>query len=491
MAAGGDNPAATIRRWVASELGGAAQRDAAGRPVVPPELIGRWFEARRARVAAEVEEIAAAPGGYGAEWAKLAPLVDGLRALCAHRPALPVQARGVGELQLEGASERTGEVLKLAAELVRIPSVTNCAEERIDQVFACAGFITEILRRAGLEVRLFDRGRYPAVLASFAGGPGAAVTLCGHFDVVRPEPDDRQFEPRVEGEYLWGRGAADMKTVVASDMVWMTRRAAAGPPFPTLNLLLVGNEENGEGEPFGTPHVLAAEALQRGWSPQLLVVGERTGERGSELFGAVCPESRGILRLRIEARGACGHTGTAGGPADLLDRLIEVRAVLGSVFARHLTLSSIDGWESSTRFPFLSVGEAGVYNITAGTGVLGVEVRPIPGDDLEGLLAEVRALCLELGLAATVELMEPGVACPPDNPWLHHLLAAVAEVSGSPAVVGRKLPGSSARFAPGGNQVVWGQTGIGPHSRDERHFIPSIEPYLRVLDAFAARLGDA
>ena len=42
--------------------------------------------------------------------------------------------------------------------------------------------------------------------------------------------------------------------------------------------------------------------------------------------------------------------------------------------------------------------------------------------------------------------------------------------------------------APGGNAVVWGQSGIGPHARDERHFIPSIEPYLRVLDDFAERL---
>ena len=58
-------------------------------------------------------------------------------------------------------------------------------------------------------------------------------------------------------------------------------------------------------------------------------------------------------------------------------------------------------------------------------------------------------------------------------------------MSGEPARVGRKKPGSSARFAPGGNAVVWGQTGIGPHAADERHFIPSIEPYLNVLDRLA------
>ena len=119
--------------------------------------------------------------------------------------------------------------------------------------------------------------------------------------------------------------------------------------------------------------------------------------------------------------------------------------------------------------------------------MLGVEVRPIPGDDLDGLLAEVRNLCRELGLEVSIDVMEAGVSCPPDNPHLAQLVAAVASVSGAPAVIGRKKPGSSARFAPGGNQVVWGQTGIGPHSREERHYIPSIEPYLQVLDEFARR----
>jgi acetylornithine deacetylase/succinyl-diaminopimelate desuccinylase-like protein len=162
-----------------------------------------------------------------------------------------------------------------------------------------------------------------------------------------------------------------------------------------------------------------------------------------------------------------------------------MRSVLGSSFNRHLTLASLNGWESSARFPYLNVGESGVYNITAGHGVLGIEVRPIPGDDVEALVAEVESLCGELGLEVSVEVMEAGVSCPPENPHLAKLVAAVESVSGAEAIIGKKKPGSSARFAPGGNQVVWGQTGIGPHSREERHYIPSIEPYLQVLDEFA------
>ena len=279
-----------------------------------------------------------------------------------------------------------------------------------------------------------------------------------------------------------------MKTVVASYMVWMRKIASARPPFPPFNLLLVGNEENGEGDPFGTPHVLKTLEEESGWRPGLMVVGERTGEEGEELFGSICTESRGVLRMEIAARGACGHTGTGGGPRDLLDSLIEMRTVLGSSFNRHLTLASLNGWETSARFPYLNVGEPGVYNITAGHGVLGIEVRPIPGDDLEALVAEVISLCGELGLEVSVEVKEAGVCCPPENPYLAQLVEAVESVSGGEAIIGKKKPGSSARFAPGGNQVVWGQTGIGPHSREERHFLPSIEPDLKVLDEFAKRV---
>src|SRR5512145_567147 len=110
------------------------------------------------------------------------------------------------------------------------------------------------------------------------------ILLTGHFDVVEPEPDDSQFTPRIDGDYLWGRGSADMKTVVATYMVWMKDQMKAGGVLPAINMLLVGNEENGEMEPFGTPHVLEGLKREYDYVPQLFIAGERTGEKGSELF---------------------------------------------------------------------------------------------------------------------------------------------------------------------------------------------------------------
>jgi len=383
---------------------------------------------------------------------------------------------------------RTAAVLALAGELIRIPSVTNCADERIGEVRRCSDLLAGQLESAGLEVRRFDDGEYPALLAELPGAPPARVTLGGHFDVVQPEPDDRQFEPRIEGDWLWGRGAADMKTVVSSYVVWLGEVRRAGPPYPPINLLLVGNEENGEQRPWGTPHVLAAMAQERRWRPELMILGERTGENGTELHTDICTANRGVLRLRVAARGERGHTGTGAVPGDLVDRLITARGRLGGLFARRLTLTSDDGWATTARFPFLVAGETGVYNITAGEGVLGVEVRSIPEDRLGPVAEAAVSLCTDLGLEAGVEVCEDGVTCPADNPCLAALLGAAGEVAGRPARVGRKKPGTSARFAPGGNAVVWGQSGLGPHSAAERHYIPSIEPYLETLDALARRL---
>jgi succinyl-diaminopimelate desuccinylase len=486
MAAGAPNPAARVRRWFRERLAGA-RRAPSSHEVVPPELFREWLEARERAVAAEAAEVAARWRELGDESGKLAELVAPFEALGAANPALPVRlSKPPGEERIAAVGGVTGEVVELSAALIRIPSVTNCPRERLDEVFRCARFLAGVLRGAGAEVRLWDGGRYPALVAGFPGALLAPVTLGGHFDVVEPEPNDSQLEPCVEGDYLWGRGSADMKTVVGSFLVWMRRRIAAGPPYPGVNLLLVGNEENGEGEPYGTPHLLRELARERSWAPELMILGERTGERGDERIGQVCTANRGVVRLRLVARGERAHTGMAGAPADLLTRLVEVRASLAELLPRHLTLDGAGGWRTTTAFPFLNVGENGVYNISAGEGALGLEVRPIPEDDVEALLGAVRATCQKLGVELEPEVLEGGVACPPGNPHLGRLLAAVERVSGRPPEIGRKLAGTSARFAPGGNAVVWGQSGVGPHTRNERHFIPSIAPYLQVLDAFAA-----
>jgi len=478
MADGGFNTAEYLRARIKSELGRKAVE-------VPPELMMTLAEERRLRVRQDVDQAIQDLPKAGLDAARLVEALGHARDDTRQDPLLPISFRPAVELNLTYA-DKTAEVVDLARQLIRIPSVTTGPAERLEEVRRAGAFVFDYLRQHGLEARYFD-GPYPAVLASFPNKISAGVLLSGHFDVVPPEPDDGQFEPRLDGDYLWGRGAADMKTVVATYMTWMKDRLHQGPPYPAVTLLLVGNEENGEAEAMGTPHVLKLLEAE-GYRPELLVAGERTGEAGTELWGEICPENRGILRFEIVGRGMRAHSGTAAAGSDLSARLLAARIEVEAILNKRLTLSSPDSWKSQLRFPYIQVGTPGIYNVTADLGLFGVEVRPIPQDDITTLRQELEAYCEQQGLELKLSVEENGIRCDADNPYLGSLLAAAREVSGQEPRLGRKLPATSARFAPRGQGLVWGQTGIGPHARDERHFIPSILPYYRILQAWGDRL---
>ena len=474
MSEGGRNTAEKIRARLQMELGANDE--------VPMSVLKELLYEHEAQVKADVERIASDYGLLGNDATKLADYLQRGRDSARQTQNAPIQFRPRTQAMMETSyPTKTDEILDLAQQLIRIPSVTACPEERLDEVHRAGSLIDDYLKSAGVETRYFD-GKYPAVYAKF---PGASkddpILLTGHFDVVEPEPDDSQFDPRIEGDYLHGRGAADMKTVVATYLVWMKDAMKAGAPYPNVALLLVGNEENGESEAWGTPHVLK----ELGLTPSLFIAGERTGEKGNELFGEICVENRGVMRFDVIAHGAKAHSGVAGS-GDLSEKLIMARTALNEIFAKNLTLKSADGWQSQAKFPFINVGTPGVYNVTAAEGVLGVEIRPIPQDDVEGLKSKVESYCAENGLEAKFTVMENGVACDPNNPALKALIEAVKQASGGEEPkIGRKLPGTSARFAPGGQAVVWGQSGVGPHAKTEAHYIPSIEPYYRSLNELA------
>lgn len=494
MAQGGPNTSEKIRLELVGHLENGNQ--------VPMA----WFKEQRAQRVAEVSEaverISESYESQPFDTDKIAEFVQRARQEVRRSPEAPIRFRPKSAVEVDvNFRDKTSEIVSLATQLVRIPSVTACPNERLDEVRRASLFIFDYVRRQGLGVRYYDQEKYPALLIGFPGQMLAPVMLSGHFDVVEPEPDDGQFEPRLEGDYLWGRGAADMKTVVATYLVWMKDALHAGPPYPPVNCLLIGNEENGESEPMGTPHVLRLLAeeswsgqpgeTERPYAPELFIAGERTGEKGDELWGEICTENRGVMRFDVCVRGQRGHSGVAAAKPgqDLTERLLFARSGLTDIFSRHLTLSGDSNWKSQAKFPFIQVGTPGVYNITADQGVLGVEVRPIPQDDVAGLRQELAEFCQanELDLVWSVD--EPGIICDADNPYLKAVIQAVDQASGQPARISRKLAGTSARFAPRGQGVVWGQTGIGPHAKGERHYIPSIQPYYNALQELAKNLA--
>ena len=96
---------------------------------------------------------------------------------------------------------------------------------------AAAGFVKGWLEARDVEVIGTQHNGRPLLTATVGPESGPTIVLHGHLDVVPGRPE--QFEPRVDGDRLYGRGAYDMKGGLAAmicafrDVAAQERRARA------------------------------------------------------------------------------------------------------------------------------------------------------------------------------------------------------------------------------------------------------------------------
>ncbi|HIE24838.1 MAG TPA: M20/M25/M40 family metallo-hydrolase, partial [Anaerolineales bacterium] len=260
MVAGAPNTAERIKEKVRTQIGDSE--------TIPPEVFQEVVADFEKMIAEEIEVIASGMALWDEDSETLGDVLYKLRSHTHKDRQAPIRFSPQQEnLINKEYNTKTDEIVDLSIRLMRIPSVTACPNERLDEVHHAAVFIYDYLQSQGLNVRFFDQEKYPSMLVTFPDQEEAPVMLSGHFDVVEPA-DESQFKPKIEGDYLWGRGAGDMKTVVATYMVWMKDMIKKGAPYPPVNLMLIGNEENGEGEKMGTPHILELLKEETGYEPK-------------------------------------------------------------------------------------------------------------------------------------------------------------------------------------------------------------------------------
>lgn len=88
-----------------------------------------------------------------------------------------------------------------------------------------AAFVGEWGRAAGLDVEVVGDPARPSVVLRMRGvGGGRSLLLCGHLDTVGVEGMAEPHAPRVDGDWLYGRGSYDMKAGLAAALVTARRR---------------------------------------------------------------------------------------------------------------------------------------------------------------------------------------------------------------------------------------------------------------------------
>jgi acetylornithine deacetylase len=369
-------------------------------------------------------------------------------------------------------------VLDAVQALVATPSVNPhlavgepSGEAAVAQV-ACR-WLTERGVKAWTEDVSPDR---PNAVAEVGDGAGPTLVLCAHLDTVATAGMTiAPFEPRVDGNRVYGRGSYDMKGGAAACMAAAVALQAEGIPGKVM-LALVCDEEYAS---IGASHFVAHH-------PADACIVTEPSPGGPELVLA----HKGFVWAEIVTEGKAAH-------GSRWDLGVSAIGKMGRIIA---ALEAFDAAVLRKRNHAL-VGAASMHCalISGGTGLstyaeqctLKIERRTLPGESSEQALAEIEHVILDAGETARVThlLDRPPLECDPGGDIACAVRAAATTVMGAPPrEVGVQYWMDAAIFASAGVPTVdFGPGGAGAHEAVEWVDLDTVVTCARVLVDAARR----
>jgi acetylornithine deacetylase/succinyl-diaminopimelate desuccinylase-like protein len=135
-------------------------------------------------------------------------------------------------------------------EFIRFPSVSTDSRFR-EGMGGAQAFVSGLLGSMGFTVEVVRTDVHPIILASRGGDPGwPHVVIYGHYDVQPADPvalwKTPPFEPTIIGNRIYGRGAADNKGPLMTNIAAVAQLLEERPGLPLrITFLIEGEEEMG------------------------------------------------------------------------------------------------------------------------------------------------------------------------------------------------------------------------------------------------------
>ena len=282
------------------------------------------------------------------------------------------------------ASTAVSEVVGLASDLIRIDTTNTGDPATLVGERAAAEYVAGKLSEVGFETTYVESGDTPGrgnVVARLTGADPDrdALLVHGHLDVVPADAGEWSVHPfsgEVRDGYLWGRGAVDMKDMLAMSLAVARRFAHDGvtPPRDIVFAFLADEEAGGlQGSHWLVEH---RPELFEGCTEAISEVGgfSISGRDGRRLY-LIQTAEKGIAWMRLRAKARAGH-GSFVHEDNAVTALCEAVAKLG----RH-------------RFPLVMT--ASVREFLAAIGAeTGLDFE---GDDMELALAKLGGIARVVG----------------------------------------------------------------------------------------------
>ena len=369
-------------------------------------------------------------------------------------------------------------VIEMISELVRIDSVTPWLVEggagEVDVVRYFADWVADLA--VDVEVQEIEPGRQNFIATLRGTGGGPSLCLNAHADTVGYAGwPDTALVPRVDGERLYGLGAADDKGCCAIALLALRHFATSGVRL--RGDLVVACVADEEGISIGTEH------LVRTMTPDLAIVLE------ADQLPKVIVEHQGFGWLDIVIGGRAAHGSTPDQGVDAIVGLAEVVSRLHAWDLEHFAGVPTPR-NGRTVFHTGTVRGGSDYATYPSQAVVGVEIGTQPGETMATRVSEIEAIIAAVvaempGLTGEVRIRlerEPFLAEGHEGLLESIRRATLARLGRDIDVVGLNAWTDAALMqAAGTPTVMMGPLGGNLHSPDEWVFIPDVVACVDIL----------
>jgi acetylornithine deacetylase len=332
------------------------------------------------------------------------------------------------------------------------------------------------------------------VVADWEPAPGSerggrSLILNGHIDVVPAGPEEMWTSPpftaRRDGDWLYGRGAGDMKCGLAAYVGAVAGLRALGlAPLAPVQLQSVVEEEcTGNG---------AVQCVIDGRSADAVVVTEPTSLM-------IQRSQLGVLWFQVVVRGQPAHAGDAPVGGNAIEASFPIVAALRALEVE-LNLAPPPPYDVYEHPINLNLGmlNGGDWSSTvAAEAILHCRLALFPGEPVAGLRARIEQTVASAATALDgfgVSVRYDGFACEGytldlASPVIAELAAAAEASTGQPPTLIASTATTDARqwaLHAGTPAICFGPHAEHVHSIDERVWLPSVLQSAQALALFIA-----
>lgn len=351
------------------------------------------------------------------------------------------------------------EFVKLTSDLVRFRTTQDNPEE----IEKCAGFIINYLRGQGMIIKKYFKNGKISIVVLFNDNKKPDIFFNAHFDVV--PASIHAFIPKIQGDFLYGRGSEDCKVQVAVLMVLM-KHFSKQKQRPNIGIMLTSDEEVHGRD--GVEYLLK----EKGYGCNFAIVAD-----GGDNFDIVT-KHKGVLQVKISARGKSAHSARAWeGGDNAIEKLIRAHTVIIKLFPKLKSAA----WLTTANITKISGGDT--LNKIPDYAEFYLDIRRTEKDSerkILKLLGKVKGIQVEK--IASADMLNTD----PNNAYIKKLKASAQKLLKRSIKTYHEHGATDARyfFAQGIPAVLFKPLGSGAHSDNEHVVISSIRPFFNVLVDF-------